>query len=98
MSDFTSKKAKVMDGRTRIRHSIQLEVESESEGRLQRVKSQLQHVKSVLRVTSRTPMGNLLMIEKLLQVFQKIEQSGMARQTPLCSSSPSQELTGQKRC
>ena len=41
-------------------------------------------------------MGNLLMIEKLLQVLQEFEQSGgMARQTPLCSSS-SQELIGQK--
>ena len=31
---------------------------------------------SVLRITSRTPMGNLLMIEELLQVFQEFEQSG----------------------
>ena len=85
-----------MDGRPRIRHSIQLEVEPESERRLQRIKSQLQHVKSVLRITSRTPMGNLLMIEKLLQVFQEFGQSaGMGRQTPLCSSS-SEELIGQK--
>ena len=96
MADFTSKKAKVIVSRPRIRHSIQLEVEPESEGRLQRVKSQLQHVKSVLRITSRTPMGNLLMIEKLLQVFQEFEQSGgMARQTPLFSAS-SQEVIEQK--
>ena len=39
MSDFTPKKAKVMSGRSRIRHSIQMEVEPESEGRLQRVGS-----------------------------------------------------------
>lgn len=96
MSDFTPKKAKVMSGRSRIRHSIQMEVEPESEGRLQRVKSQLQHVKSVLGITSRTPMGNLRMIEKLLQVFEGYGQSsGMGRQTPSCSSS-SQELMGQK--
>ena len=95
MSDFTSKKAKVMSDHPRIRHSIQLEVERESEGRLQ---SQLQHVKSVLCITSRTTMGNLLMIEKLLQVFQESGQSGgMGRQTPSCSSS-SQELIGQKCC
>ena len=81
MADFTAKKAKVMDRAPRIRHSIQLEVEPESEGRLQRVKSQLQQVKSFLRITSRTPMGNLLMIEKMLQVFQQFEQSGMASQT-----------------
>ena len=67
MADFTAKKAKVMDHLPRIRHCIQLEVEPESEGRLQCVKSQLQHMKSVLRITSRTLMGNLLMIEKLLQ-------------------------------
>lgn len=96
MSDFTPKKAKVMSGRSRIRHSIQMEVEPESEGRLQRVKSQLQHVKSVLGITSRTPMGNLRMIEKLLQVFEGYGQSsGMGRQTPSCSSS-SQELMDQK--
>ena len=82
MADFTAKKAKIMDRPPRIRHSIQLEVEPESEGRLQRVKSQLQQVKSFLRITSRTPMGNLLMIEKLLEVFQQFEQSGMASQTP----------------
>ena len=96
MSDFTPKKAKVMSGRSRIRHSIQMEVEPESEGRLQRVKSQLQHVKSVLGITSRTPMGNLCMIEKLLQDFEGYGQSsGMGRQTPSCSSS-SQEMMGQK--
>ena len=97
MADFTAKKAKIMDRPPRIRHSIQLEVEPESEGRLQRVKSQLQQVKSFLRITSRTPMGNLLMIEKLLLVFQEFEQSGMASQPPLfpsrsqepCSSKPS---------
>ena len=81
MADFTAKKAKVMDRPPRIRHSIQLEVEPESEGRLQRVKSQLQEVKSLRRITSRTPMGNLIMIEKLLQAFQQFQQSGMASQT-----------------
>ena len=85
MADFTAKKAKVMDRRARIRHSIQLEVEAESEGRLQRVKSQLQHVRSVLHINSRTPMGNLLMMEKLLQAFLDSEQRGMASQTPLFS-------------
>ena len=85
MADFISKKAKLMDRRARIRHSIQLEVEAESEGRLQRVKSQLQHVRSVRHITSRTPMGNLLMMEKLLQAFLDSEQRGMASQTPLFS-------------
>ena len=74
-----------MDRRARIRHSIQLEVEAESEGRLQSVKSQLQHVRSVLHINSRTPMGNLLMMEKLLQAFLDSEQRGMASHTPLFS-------------
>ena len=82
MADFTAKKAKIMDCPPRIQHSIQLEVEPESDGRLQRAKSQLQQVKSFLRITSRTLMGNLLMVEKLLQVFQQFEQSGKASQTP----------------
>ena len=85
MADCTAKKAKVMDRRARIRHSIQLEVETESEDRLQRVKSQLQHVRSVLHINSRTPMGNLLMMEKLLEAFLESEQRGMASQTPLFS-------------
>ena len=63
--------------------SCRLEVEAESEGRLQRVKSQLQHVRSVLHTNSRTPMGNLLMMEKLLQAFLESEQRGMASQNPL---------------
>ena len=63
--------------------SCRLEVEAESEGRLQRVKSQLQHVRSVLHTNSRTPMGNLLMTEKLLQAFLESEQRGMASQNPL---------------
>ena len=85
MADFTAKQAKLMDRRARIRHSIQLEVEAESEGRLQSVKSQLQHVRSVLHINSRTPMGNLLMMEKLLQAFLDSEQRGMASHTPLFS-------------
>ena len=85
MADFTAKKAKVMDRRARIRHSIQLEVEAESEGHLQRIKSQLQHVRSVLHINSRTPMGYLLMMEKLLEAFFESEQRAMASQTPLFS-------------
>jgi len=87
MADFTAKKAKVMDRPLRIRHSIQLEVDPGNERRLERVKSQLQHVKSVLRITSRTPMGNLLLIEKLLKIFVEFEESGMASQSALFSSS-----------
>ena len=89
MADFTAKKVKVMDRPSRNRHSIQLEVGPESQRCLDRVKSQLQHVKSVLRITSRTPMGNLLMMEKLLRVFQDFEQStsGMASQILLFPSS-----------
>ena len=96
MADFTAKKAKVMDRPPRVRHSIQLEVDPESEGRLQRVKSQIQSVKSFLRITSRTPMGNLLMMEKLFQVFHQFEQSGMTSETPSWVLRSSQEPGGSK--
>ena len=58
-------------------------MEAESERRFQRVKSQLQRVRSVLHINSRTPIGNLLMMEKLVQAFLESEQRGMASQTPL---------------
>ena len=96
IADFTAKKAKVMDRPPRVRHSIQLEVDPESEGRLQRVKSQIQSVKSFLRITSRTPMGNLLMMEKLFQVFHQFEQSGMTSETPSWVLRSSQEPGGSK--
>jgi len=87
MANFTAKKVKVMDRPPRIRHSMQLEVDPGNESRLERIKSQLQHVKSVLHITSRTPMGYLLLIEKLLKIFLEFEESRMASQSALFSSS-----------
>ena len=48
------------------------------EERLEGLKSKIQRVKSALRITSRTPMGNLLMMERLLNSFEEFEQIQMA--------------------
>ena len=47
------------------------------ESRLEELKSKVQRVKSALRITSRTPMGNLLMMERLLSSFEEFERSQM---------------------
>ena len=49
-----------------------------SEERLEALKSKIQRVKSALRITSHTPMGNLLMMERLLSSFEEFERSHMA--------------------
>ena len=59
----------------RIRYSIQFEVDAGMEQRLEGLKSKIQRVKSALRITSRTPMGNLSMMERLLSSFEEFEQS-----------------------
>lgn len=74
MAELFSKKPKVMPPRAQqIRYSIQLEVEAGMEERLEGLKSRIQWVKSVLRITSHTPMGNLLMMEQLLNSFEEFE-------------------------
>lgn len=76
MAESFSKKPKLMPPRAqRIRCSIQLEVEAGMEHRLEALKSKIQRVKSALRITSRTPMGNLLMMERLLSSFEEFERS-----------------------
>ena len=78
MAESFSKKPKVMPPRAqRIRYSIQLEVEAGMEERLEALKSKIQRVKSALCITSRTPMGNLLMMERLLSSFEEFERSQM---------------------
>lgn len=78
MAESFSKKPKLMPPRAqRIRYSIQLEVEAGMEERLQGLKAKIQRVKSALRITSRTPMGNLLMMERLLSSFEEFERSQM---------------------
>ena len=79
MAESFSKKPKLTPTRAqRIRLSIQLEVEAGMEERLEALKSKIQRVKSALRITSRTPMGNLLMMERLLSSFEEFERSQMA--------------------
>ena len=79
MAEFFSKNPKLMPTRAqRIRFSIQLEVEARMEERLEALKSKIQQVKSALRITSRTPMGSLLMMERLLSSFEEFERSQMA--------------------
>ena len=71
MAESFSKKPKLIPPRAqRIRYSIQLEVEAGMESRLEELKSKVQRIKSALRITSRNPMGNLLMMERLLSSFE----------------------------
>ena len=78
MAESFSKKPKLMPPHAqRIRYSIQLEVEAGMEERLEGLKSKIQRVKSALRITSRTPMGNLLMMERLLSSLEEFERSQM---------------------
>ena len=79
MAESFSKKPKLTPTRAqRIRFSIQLEVEVGMEERLEALKSKIQRVKSALRITSRTPMGNISMMERLLSSFEEFERSQMA--------------------
>ena len=76
MGEPSNKKAKSMPVRApRVRFTIQLEVEPGMEERLERVKSSIQRVKSALSIHSRTPQGNFLMMERLLDVFEGGEQN-----------------------
>lgn len=76
MADSCPKKPKITPPRApRIRYSIQIEVEPGMEGRLERLKSRIQHAKSALAMTVRTPLGNLLMMERLLSAFDECERS-----------------------
>ena len=47
------------------------------EERLERLKSRLQRTKSSLYITPRTPMGNVLLVEGLLDSFERSERRGM---------------------
>ena len=81
MADSASNKAKVMPQappRDRVRSTFQLEVEADQKWRLDRVKSHIQRVKDSLHITSRTPMGNVLVMERLLCSFEESEQRRMA--------------------
>jgi len=76
MEEPSNKKAKSMTVRAlRVTFTIQLEVEPGVEEHLEQVKSSIQHMKSALSLHSRTPQGNFLMMERLLDVFEGGEQN-----------------------
>ena len=83
MAEPASKKAKLVTARApRVRYTIQLEVEPGMEGGLDRLKSRIQRVKSVLAIHARTPQGNFLMMERLVNAF---EEGGKSRMVSLYS-------------
>ena len=86
-----------LDGRPRIRHSIQLDVEPESEECLQCVKSQLQLVKVSFVSQAGHRWEIFLWLKNCYRFFKSLSkvEEWHARQTPLCSSS-SKDLIGQK--
>ena len=77
MADPVFKKAKVSPRAPRVRYTLELLVESGMEDPLEREKSRIQRVKNALQITSRTPMGNVLMMERLLNSFEESEQNRM---------------------
>ena len=78
MDNLPSKKAKLTTPRaSRIRYTLELAFEPGMEERLERLKSRLQRAKSSLYITPRTPMGNVLLVEGLLDSFKRSEPRGM---------------------
>lgn len=77
MADLPSKKAKIVARAPRIRYTLELAVEPGMEERLEQLKSKIQRVKEGLRIASRTPMGNVILMEQLLHAFERSEQNGM---------------------
>ena len=74
MDHSSTKKPKMMPSRaSRVRCTIQLEVESGMEGRLERLKYRIQRAKSAFGITSRTPSGNVMMLERLLNCLEERE-------------------------
>ena len=77
MADSDPKKPKLTGTprAPRIQGSINLEVKHGMEERLDKLNSRIQRVKSVLGITVRTPMGNVLMMERLVSAFEECERS-----------------------
>ena len=72
MTEEPCKKSKSTDNRpARVRSTIQLEVEPGMEERLNRDKSRIQQAKSALSIHARTPLGNVIMMERLLDAFEQ---------------------------
>ena len=64
------------------------------EERLESVKKRIQRVKEVLRITPRTPLGTITMVQRLLDSFERSEQRGMVSEShSSLFTSPSIPLT-----
>ena len=76
MADYPAKKAKISERAPRVRFTLELSVEPGMEERLESVKKRIhdQRVKEVLRITPRTPLGTITMMERLLDLFKRSEQ------------------------
>lgn len=79
MADFPSKKAKVAARGLRFRYTLELAVEPGMEERLESVKTRIQRLKERLHLASRTPMANVILMERLLDLFEWSEQRGMGK-------------------
>ena len=78
MDNLPSKKAKLTTPHaSRKRYTLELAFKPAMEERLERLKSRLQRAKSSLFITSRTPMGNVSLVEGLLDSFKRSERRGM---------------------
>ena len=105
MADYPAKKAKMSERAPRVRFTLELSVEPGMEERLESVKKRIQRVKEVLRITPRTPLGTITMMERLLDSFERSEQRGMVSEShsslftsfsiPLTSSHHSCDATTQ---
>lgn len=86
MADFPSKKAKIAARGLRVRvyessYTLELAVEPGMEERLESVKTRIQRLKERLHLASRTPMANVILMERLLDLFEWSEQRGMVSES-----------------
>lgn len=81
MADFPSKKAKMTARGLRVRYTLELAVEPGMEERLESVKTRIQRLKERLHLASRTPMANVILMERLLDLFEWSEQRGMVSES-----------------
>lgn len=81
MADFPSKKAKVAARGLRVRYTLELAVEPGMKERLESVKTRIQRLKERLHLASRTPMANVILMERLLDLFEWSEQRGMVSES-----------------
>ena len=77
MADLPSKKAKIVARAPRIRYTLELAVEPGMEEQLEQLKGKIQRVKECLWIAGRTPMGNVIVMERLLDAFEQSKQNGM---------------------